>query len=261
MRATTVATIALIALSHQRMVGTVFAQAIGKSHGRGRITLMLKPTLLTALFATTTLASSAVAQTWDAPLFFSPRPMDDIGVYYVRSNDAFFGQDLNGLKAIWRQSGNINLGLQAGIGDLEEAGDAILLGAELSKPLSSMAASTGLIMSWQLGAGATIGDGYVDLRVPLGVSLGMNLGSGGTTILPYVHPRVSFDLAAFDDEFGEEETVSDFGFAADLGVDVGLGERFVLKAAYTIGSRNDLGKRDAFGIGAALRIPRRVVVR
>lgn len=223
---------------------------------------MLKRTMLAALGATVIWTASADAQVWDAPLFFSPRPMDDIGLYYVRSNNAFFGQDLNGLKAIWRQSGNINLGVHAGIGDLEEAGDAILLGAELSKPLSSMAANTGLIMSWHLGAGATIGDGYVDLRVPLGVSLGLDLGSGGSTaILPYVHPRVSFDLAAFDDEFGEEETVSDFGFAVDLGADVGLGERIVLKAAYTIGSRNDLGKRDAFGIGAALRIPRRVIVR
>jgi hypothetical protein len=223
---------------------------------------MMKRTLLTALIATSVWTSNGVAQTWDAPLFFSPRPMDDIGVYYVRSNNAFLGNDLDGVKAIWRQSGNINLGLHAGIGDLEEAGDAILLGAELSKPLSSMSASTGLIMAWHLGAGATIGDGYVDLRVPLGVSVGLNLGSGGsTTILPYVHPRVSYDLAAFDDETGDEETVSDFGIAADLGVDVGLGERFVLKAAYTIGNRNDLGKRDAFGIGAALRIPRRVVVR
>jgi hypothetical protein len=207
------------------------------------------------------LATSVAAQTWDAPLFFSPRPMDDIGLYYVRSNDAFFGQDVSGLKAIWRQSGNINLGVHAGVGDLEDAGNTLMVGAEVSNPLSSMSGSSGLIMAWHLGAGAIFGDQYVQLGVPLGVSLGLNLGSGGsTTILPYAHPRVSFDLVAV--EFGdEEETETDFGFAVDLGVDVNLGQRFVLKAAYTIGTENDFGKRDAFGLGAALRIPRNVVVR
>lgn len=223
---------------------------------------MLKRTLLAALLALPIFASNLLAQRWDAPLFFSPVPPDEIGIYYVRSNNAFFGEDLNGLKAIWRQTGNINLGVHAGIGDLEDAGDAIMLGAELSKGLSSLSGSTGLIMAWHLGAGATMGDGYVDLSIPLGVSVGLNLGSGTTsTIVPYAHPRVSYDLASFDDEFGEEETISDFAFAVDLGVDVSLGQRLMLRAAYTIGTENDVGQRDAFAIGAALRIPRRVIVR
>lgn len=225
---------------------------------------MLKRTLLTAFIATAIFTSSAVAQigfSWDAPLFFSPRPMDDIGLYYVRFNDDFFDQTHSGFKGIWRQSGNINLGVHAGYIAIEGGDDAYLLGAELSKSLSSLAGTTGLAFAWQLGAGATLADGFVDLRVPLGVSVGLNLGSGSTTILPYAHPRVSYDLVAFDNAAGEEETFSDVGFAVDLGVDVGLGERFVLKAAYTIGGENDVGKRDAFGIGAALRIPRRVVVR
>ena len=222
---------------------------------------MFKCTLMVALVALPVLTGSARAQVWDAPLFFSPRPHDDIGLYYFRSNDAFFGQDVSGLKAIWRQSGNINLGVHAGFGDTDDIGETLLVGAELSNSLTSMSASTGLIMAWHLGAGAIFGDDYAQLGVPLGVSLGFNLGSGGSTmILPYAHPRVSFDLVAV--EFGdEEETETDFGFAVDLGVDLQLGERFVLKAAYTIGSENDFGKRDAFGIGAALRIPRRAVVR
>ena len=166
----------------------------------------------------------------------------------------------SGLKAIWRQSGNINLGVQAGIGDLNDAGNTILVGAELSKPLSSLS-SSGLAVAWQLGAGAVFGGDYAQLAIPLGVSIGVNVGSGSTTsILPYAHPRVSFDLIAV--EVGDEEvTETDFGFAVDLGVDVSLGQRFVLKAAYTIGSENDFGKRDGFGVGAALRIPRKAVVR
>ena len=220
---------------------------------------MVRRALFSVLFASSVLASTAAAQTWDAPLFFSPKPMDEIGLYYIRSNDAFFGEDINGLKAIWRQSGNINLGVHAGVGDLDDIGNTILVGAELSNPIGL--SSSGLALAWQVGAGAVFGGDYAQLAIPVGVSVGFDIGSGGSTsIIPYAHPRVSFDLVSV--EIGdEEETESDFGFAVDLGVHVGLGSRFALKAAYTIGSENDFGKRDGFGIGAALLIPRKAVVR
>jgi hypothetical protein len=183
--------------------------------------------------------------------------MDDIGLYYFRSDVDGLGE-MNGIKGAWRQTGNLNLGVQAGIGDLEDIGNTLLVGAEFYQPLSSMSASTGLAMSWHLGAGASFGEGYVDLRVPLGVSIGMNVGSG--SFVPYVHPRVSLDVAAYDVN-GEEETVTDVGFAVDLGADLNLGDRLVLRAGYTFATRNDVGKRNAFGVGVALRTPRKLVVR
>lgn len=218
---------------------------------------MVRRTLLMAALATPLFAFDAGAQTWDAPLFFSPKPMDDIALYYFRSDVPSLGGGMNGVKVGWRQSGNLNLGLQAGVGDLDDMGNTILVGAEFYQPLSGLSASTGLITSWHLGAGASFGEGYVDLRVPLGVSVGINVGSG---VVPYVHPRVSLDLAAVDVN-GVEETTTDVGFAVDLGADLNLGDRLVLRAAYTIGSRNDVGKRDAFGVGIALRTPRKLVVR
>jgi hypothetical protein len=216
---------------------------------------MLKRTLLSTLAITAAFATQASAQVgWDAPTFFSPRPMDDVGIYAFKTNANSLG-DPTGLKLIWRQSGNINLGVHAGTGDLDDLGDAILLGAELYGPLTGMAASTGLVMSWGIGAGAVFGDQYIDLSIPVGVSIGLNLGSGGVSILPYVHPRVSFDVSSFDDQFGNEHTDTNIGLEVDLGVDVNLGERFILRGGASFGDR------EAYGAGIALRIPRKVVVR
>lgn len=211
--------------------------------------------ILSALAFLVVSAGQAVAQVgWDAPTFFSPRPMDDIGIYAFKTDAASLG-DPTGLKLIWRQSGNINLGVHAGTGDLDDFGDAILLGAELYGPLAGATASTGLIMSWGIGAGAVFGGDYIDLSIPLGVSIGLNLGSGGVSLLPYVHPRVSLDVSSFDVGPNEEETETNIGFEIDLGVDVNLGRSLILRAG------GSFGDREAFGLGIALRMPRKVVVR
>jgi hypothetical protein len=216
---------------------------------------MFKRSLAITVALGAVFTGSAFAQAgWDAPTFFSPRPMDDVGIYAFKTDFENF-EDQTGLKLIWRQSGNLNLGVHAGTADLDDFGDAILLGGEFYGPLTRATASTGLIMSWGLGAGAVFGENYVDLSIPLGVSVGMSLGTGGVSILPYVHPRVSFDLSSFDNALGEEETETNIGLSVDLGVDVGLGERFILRAG------GSFGDRDAFGAGLAMRIPRRVTVR
>ena len=94
------------------------------------------------------------------------------------------------------------------------------------------------------------------LHVPLGVSVGMNLGTGGGVgILPYVHPRVAYDLIASDNGFGEEVTTHEFNFAVDLGADVALGSSFVGRVGFTLGDSN------VFGAGIAYRMPRRIEVR
>ena len=213
-------------------------------------------------------AQGASAQKWDAPLFFSPGPHDELGAYFVSSDRCCGLDNSNGLKLIWRQSGNLNLGVQAGTGDLSNIGESILIGAELYGPLN-MIQTSGLSLSWSLGIGGAFGSddeselSYIDFSVPLGVSIGMRLGSGGTTITPFAHPRISYDVVAITDDItDDEETFSDIGFAADLGAEVSLGQRFIIRAAYTLGSDSDeTGKRQAFGIGAALRTPRKVAVR
>ncbi|MGH7447477.1 MAG: hypothetical protein ACRELT_07940 [Longimicrobiales bacterium] len=205
----------------------------------------LSSVLLLALFSG--IGAPLAAQAWDAPSFFSPRPGEDIGLYVIRPEG---GGDL-GFAGIWRQEGNINLGVRAG---LAGGGDLFSVGAEFYGPLDVLGPQSPLLISWIVGAGGTFNDATW-LRIPLGVSVGMNLGSPGSIrVMPYVHPRVAFDLVAFDTPAGEE-TESEFNLDVDLGADIGLGQQFVLRVGATIGDR------DALGAGIAYKMGRRLVVR
>ena len=214
--------------------------------------MKLSKSWLICVIAAGALASDAGAQAWDAPSFFSPRPMDDIGLYVMRTDRSVFS-DLTGLVGIWRQSGNLNLGVRAGVGDLSDAGNTILIGAELYNSLNSLMRGSGLDLAWMLGAGAVFGNNYTFFSVPLGVSIGKRLGSGGISILPYVHPRVSFDIVAVD-VAGEEETEYESDVIVDVGADVNLGSSFILRLG---GSFVD---RRALGVGLVLRWPRPISV-
>ena len=203
--------------------------------------------LITTLTFMLSASAPLAAQSWDAPSFFSPRPGEDLGLYVLKSDAE--GSDL-GFAGIWRQSGNINLGVRAGL----TGGDFITLGAEFYGPLSFLDES-GLMMSWITGIGAGFDDDVTTLRIPAGVSVGVNLGTGGLNLTPYVHPRVAFDLAAFDNAAGDEETDTEFNFDIDLGADAALGEQFVVRVGVTLGSQT------MFGAGIAYRMSRRIEVR
>lgn len=182
------------------------------------------------------------AQAWDAPAFFAPRAHDDIGIYAFVPEHGDWG-----VEGIWRQSGNINLGVRAGLGD-----DLVLVGAEFYGPLD-LAASP-LRFAWLVGVGAGFNDVTL-LRVPVGISIGTDLGSAETLqFTPYVFPRVALELAAVD-VGDEEETSTDIGFALDLGADLALSPSLTLRVGATLADRN------AFGAGVAYRMQRRIVVR
>ncbi len=215
----------------------------------------MRATAVIGIVMLAALAAPGAAQqiSWDAPSFFSPRPMDDIGVYISRTTLTRSRVDVNGLSLIWRQSGNLNLGVRAGVGDLNSPGQTVLVGAELYGPLNSLLPGIGIDISWILGGGAVFGDNYTLFSVPFGASIGLRLGSGNVQVLPYVHPRVSLDIVAVDIN-GTEETETDGSIALDIGADLNLGERFILRIG---GSLID---REAFGVGFALRWPRPVSV-
>lgn len=188
----------------------------------------------------------AAAQNWDSPTFFAPRSHDDVGLYLLKIEDF----DDVGFAGIWRQSGNINLGLRAG----RAAGDlGWLVGVELYGPLNVFGPASTVLASWMVGGGAVFDD-FTLLRIPVGVSFGLDLGSGGVAITPYVHPRVAFDLFT-EGEGRNEDTETEFNVDVDIGADIALGDSFVLRGGFTIGDLNN------FGVGLAYRIPRRVVVR
>lgn len=195
-------------------------------------------------------ATSGAAAQWESPTYFSPRPHDDIGAYVVdgeRRSAGFVG--------IWRQTGNLNLGLRGGIAP---GGFDWLLGVETFGPLDVLGPASPVSTSWIVSAGAMFGgEDNVDLtwvRIPAGLSIGMNLESGNVTIVPYAHPRVAFDLLIVSAD-GDDDTDSEVNFDLDLGADVLFGQNFVLRGGVTL--TNDT----RFGAGIAYRIPRRAVVR
>ena len=55
-------------------------------------------------------AGAVSAQSWDSPSFMSPVQGDDVGVYFVDGDVADWG-----LQGIWRQTGNLNLGIRGGV--------------------------------------------------------------------------------------------------------------------------------------------------
>jgi opacity protein-like surface antigen len=202
-------------------------------------------------------AAPAAAQAWDSPSFFAPRPGEDLGIFVtVPEEDA---GDI-GVQGIWRQEGNINLGVRGGIGGVE-GNRSVLLGAEFfgGLPVASLPVNA----SWIVGFGAGFDDDVTMLRVPLGISVGTFLGEGsGFRVQPYVHPRVAFDLIAIG-EGDDEETETDFSFAIDIGADVDLSERFAVKAGYTFAFGPDFDTPvdfypNTFGAGIVYRMPRRV---
>ena len=189
-------------------------------------------------------ASPASAQwAWDAPSFFSPRSHDDIGIYAVVPDDADFG-----VMGLWRQSGNLNLGVRVALIE-----DVVSLGAEFYNPIRAV--NVPLSMAWNLGFGAGFGDDVTMLRVPFGVSIGATLGSSGSLQLtPYVHPRIALDVVAVD--VGDDErTDTDVNFDVDLGADLNLTPSLILRFGATV------GENEAFGLGVAFRMGRRMVVR
>lgn len=194
-------------------------------------------------------AASPAAGQWESPTFFSPRAGDDLGAYLVFPDPG----DL-GIVGIWRQTGRIDLGVRAGFIDFGND-TGVLVGAELFGPVNLFGPGTPISAAWMSGIGATF-DGVTWLRIPLGLSVGATLASsGGLSITPYVHPRVAFDLFAYDTGRDEEETDSELNVDVDLGADLALGRSFILRFGATF------GESDVIGIGLAWRMARGVVVR
>lgn len=194
-------------------------------------------------------AAPAAAQSWDTPSFLSPRPADDIGAFAFQPEGGEWG-----FGAMWRQSGNVNLGVRAAIAGRSGA-RAVLLGAELIGPVRFAGTYPGspLGVAWTAGVGASM-NGVTALSIPLGITAGVTLPLGGAVLVPYVHPRVAFNLTS--QTLGDgEQTDTEFTVPVDVGTELQIGESIVIRAGFTLADVNVLGA------AVALRIPRRVAVR
>ncbi len=190
-------------------------------------------------------AAPLAAQAWDAPMFLPPHPGEDLGVYVTKPNHRDWG-----LEGIWRQQGNLNLGVRAGISGISGE-TSWLVGAEaygdLLRPPSSP-----VDVDWVLGAGATFQGDFSWLRIPFGVSIGRTLVSESMTITPYVLPRIVLDVRS-----ASNTTDTELNFAADIGADFTFTPGWKLRAAATLGP----SEVNSFGVGIAFDFGRKVEVR
>lgn len=198
----------------------------------------------------------AAGQAWDAPSFMPPHPVDELGVFVL---DPPFS-DI-GLVGLWRQSGDLGLGVRAGFLAREFEGGAFVVGSEFFTPLLRSTRGSPFEALLVLGAGATFDEGIL-ARIPLGVSIGARLENvaGDAALSPYVHPRVGLEILADDDE-----SVTELAFMVDFGLDVEVTRSVTVRAAYTWvtgGVDNPLfGDKNALAAGLAIRFGRPVQVR
>lgn len=203
----------------------------------------MKIRLLAMVLLALSAASSARAQVpWDAPSFMPPRPGDDIGIYLSDIGDF-------GIQGIWRQGGNLNLGLRLGYIDRDLVDGTITVGAETWDLLVTAGDALPVDVAWTLGAGAAF-NGGTTLGVPLGLTFGLPVDFDPFRLQFYAHPRLGLFVHSVADN-----TNLELGGLFDLGVDALLNEDLKLRLGATF------GHRDALGIGLAYRWTRGAVVR
>ncbi|HEX7088855.1 MAG TPA: hypothetical protein VF192_01895 [Longimicrobiales bacterium] len=194
-------------------------------------------------------AKPAAGQAWDAPSFMPSHPMDELGAFALNPPFGDFG-----VMGLWRQSGDLGLGVRAGIVDLEPGGAAFVVGSEFYAPLLRATPASPLEAMLVVGAGATFEEGIL-ARIPVGLSVGGRFGEAGELAFsPYVHPRVGLKILANDDE-----SETELAFAVDFGLDVELSRTVTLRGAYTW-TQGEFAE-DALGVGVAIRAGRRIDVR
>ncbi len=200
---------------------------------------MRRSWIIAVAFVGLGVASQAQAQ-WDAPSFLPPRPGEDLGVYLTDLGDF-------GIEGIWRQYGNLNLGVRAGYVD---AGDGLLLvGAETWNGIVSAGPDFPLDLSWALGLGALIGD-VTQLEIPAGISLGRTFVVDPLTIQIYGYPR----LGLFITSNGNDNDV-DLDGLFDIGANALVSDNLTVRLGITF------GRNDALGVGLAWAVGRGVAVR
>jgi hypothetical protein len=193
--------------------------------------------------AALTVATGARAQVWDVPSFMPPRPGEDIGVYLADPDGADFV-----IQGIWRQRGNLNLGVRVGFAD-QGADGAFQVGAETWGPILDAGGDFPVDVTWTLGAGGTFGDATL-ISIPVGLTIGRTLVLTPLTFQVYGHPRLALIAASVNDD-----TRTDLDGLFDIGADLHLNPDWKVRLGVT------LGGTDALGVGLAYRFGRGVAVR
>jgi hypothetical protein len=188
-------------------------------------------------------SSPTAAQTYDVPSFNTPYGENGGGIYFVLQDF-----DDPGVVATWRWAGSVlDVGVRGGL--LDTRSDlGFLVGLDLKNEFVRNSDEFPFDVAWVSG----VGIGWVPdddtgvLRVPVGVSLGREteLG-GGSTLTPYVYPRLGLDVRFLPDVPGADDTDTSLGFDIDFGIDWQWRSGYAIRFALT------LGRNEAFGVGLA----------
>jgi hypothetical protein len=197
---------------------------------------------LTLAGLTLCLAAEAEAQ-WSAPAFLPPHPGDDIGIY-LSSVGSF------GVQGVWRQHGNLNLGVRGGYIDSDTHG-GVAVAAESWGLLFRADQGLPVDVAWTVGAGVVFNSGTW-LEVPVGLSIGRTVPLAGLAVQFYGHPRLALVVIAGDDELEDDTEVAGL---FDLGADVATPRGLKVRVSTT------LGRFEAIGLGVAIPWGRGVAVR
>lgn len=193
---------------------------------------------LAAALALAIQAAPASAQLFNSPTFMPPVGAGGPSVYVVDGD----GIDL-GIAGAWRGFARSNVGFRVGFFDTV-AGSAFSGGIETWGTVMNADDAFPVDVAWTVAGGATFGDGYTTLWVPVGATVGRVFVLQQVSIQPYAHPQVGLGVT-FTDVAGSTDTNTDLNVQIDIGAEVAWNEQWKLRLAFS------QGDSDAVGIGAA----------
>lgn len=177
---------------------------------------------------------------WDSPMAVHPYQAPGWTVWVAdtdRSDFAVIGQ--------WRgRTGEVDLGLRAGIGEDTRDDVSVFGGVDVAGPLLRQDDPT-FGLDWVVGGGFGVSEDVL-LSIPFGIVAGWDIPLESATLQPHVGPRVILDAWIGDDDGpGRDDDDVDLELAVDLGVDLRFDSGWTLRFAGTAGGREAL----AIGIG------------
>jgi hypothetical protein len=187
--------------------------------------------LLAALLASP--ATVAAQIPWDSPWLLPPRAQDGFGIFLIDVS----GGDL-GVMGMFR-SPSYNFGIRAGIAEAGADDLGVFGGLDFSGELTRSTEEFPLDIDWLVGVGVGVVDGAL-ISAPLGLTLGHEFEGDGVGFTPFLTPRVVLD-ACLDCDFRNEDNDLNLDFAADIGLDLSITRRFIVRFGATLGDRSGVG--------------------
>lgn len=152
----------------------------------------------------------------------------------------------------WREavSPRWQLGVDAGLADPDgNASSRLILGAHAARQLNRATADFPFDVALTGGVGFSGVDGHNVVRIPIGASVGHRFAlDGGTSVTPFVHPRLSLDRCN-DCKAGGSD--SQLNVAIDFGGSLQMTEQVALRIVATAGGGDYLGSGNGIGLSVA----------